>query len=129
MKIRAGNAFRTDDLFEVVPGEAVEAPIERRPLELRFAGDTYAQTFVTQPFPNPFSDRLEWGITAANEGPATVVLVDAAGRVIALKNTILTAGYQTISLDQLSSLPAGWYSWRIAFEGSVATGKLFKKSE
>jgi hypothetical protein len=73
--------------------------------------------------PNPASGRMEIGFGVPRQGPVTLVVFDAAGRLVRrLMDRACTPGRHTVSWDGLSeneqAVPAGVYFVRGRFEDS-----------
>ena len=65
--------------------------------------------WVDEPYPNPASDQLILRYSLSLDGPVTIRIVDALGRVRLRHQATASTGQDDVSLD-ISSLPSGPYS-------------------
>ncbi len=68
---------------------------------------------------NPFSEKLECQLYAAETGMAEVELYDPAGRMIRNMHADLSQGVNHITMDKLSQLANGIYILRVNMHGKV----------
>jgi len=73
---------------------------------VRFAAAT---TLQLQAYPNPFQQQLRVQIEAAQTAPATLRLTDALGQLLLQRTLPLTAGSNTLTLDEAPALRPGRY--------------------
>jgi hypothetical protein len=71
------------------------------------------------PRPNPARGLVEFAFTLPDAGPATLEIVDVAGRVRAAVEPASRAGAQELSLD-VARLPAGLYWARLRQGAAMA---------
>jgi hypothetical protein len=77
-------------------------------------------------WPNPFSQSIHISIESITEGPATIALFDASGKLRSQKKIQIQKGDNQISYDGTDNLPAGAYYLRIIRQGITAHFKLLK---
>ena len=58
---------------------------------------------------NPFTDKLSFQYTTAENGKMKIQLLDISGRIIRREEQLITAGSAYYTIDNLSSLSAGTY--------------------
>jgi hypothetical protein len=75
---------------------------------------------------NPFSSSIKMNVFVPSQGNIEFNLCDMYGHSVSKKTTKLGKGNSTLSMDDLSSLPAGLYILRAIFNGSVVQYKLIK---
>ena len=59
--------------------------------------------------PNPFTDKISFSVALENKDRIAVSLTDVLGRRVVAKSNNCFAGVNTIELNNLSSLPKGFY--------------------
>jgi hypothetical protein len=75
---------------------------------------------------NPFSSSIKMNVFVPSQGNIEFNLCDMYGHSVSKKTMKLGKGNSTLSMDDLSSLPAGLYILRAIFNGSVVQYKLIK---
>lgn len=73
--------------------------------------------------PNPAIDKVNVNFIAETKGPASIQLVDMAGKVVSEKNIYITYGNNSYSFD-VSSHAAGQYLIQLNKEDRIKTTKL-----
>jgi hypothetical protein len=81
---------------------------------------------ITAVYPNPFTDRVNIGITAAAADKATVKLFDNAGKLVYSNETAVQRGSNTITINNLAKLAAGTYVIQVSAGDAVLTKQLMK---
>jgi hypothetical protein len=77
-------------------------------------------------YPNPFSDKTYFEITAAEQGRVLIELYDLSGKKIAvIANEVLPEGTSRIAYDS-GQLPAGIYQYKVTAGHGITSGKLLK---
>jgi hypothetical protein len=75
---------------------------------------------------NPFSSSIKMNVFVPSQGNIEFNLCDMYGHSVSKKTMKLGKGNSALSMDDLSSLPAGLYILRAVFNGSVVQYKLIK---
>ena len=81
---------------------------------------------ITAVYPNPFTDKVNIGITAAGTDKATVKLFDNAGKLVYSNETTVQRGINTITINNLAKLAAGTYLIQVNAGDAVLTKQLMK---
>lgn len=76
--------------------------------------------------PNPGSTTASLEVNALEKGKARVLLFDAYGRRLLLRDVNLTSGRQTVELPETGALSPGVYNWQLV-TGSIKTGGSWVK--
>lgn len=76
-------------------------------------------------FPNPVAKVVKLAMYSPREGRVKLEIFDLEGRSIWHVNQQISSGKQDLSWD-LSSLPAGFYLYKVQSGNSIKTGKIFK---
>lgn len=77
------------------------------------------------PRPNPASGRAVLSVTLPDAAPATLSLVDVAGRVVSVRHLgALGAGVHRVTVGESGSLAPGLYVARLEHSGRVLTARL-----
>ncbi|GGG38253.1 T9SS type A sorting domain-containing protein [Hymenobacter glacieicola] len=74
---------------------------------------------VATAFPNPFTDALYLTMDANGASEANLTLVDLTGRVIRQQRVVLSAGSNSVALNNLTDLQPGVYLLRLAKSGNA----------
>ncbi|MCC2546062.1 T9SS type A sorting domain-containing protein [Hymenobacter sp. BT175] len=78
--------------------------------------------------PNPFQSEVTLTLQARTENKdARLVLLDATGRVVREQSIQVPAGASSLTLSELSGLPAGVYVLRLTLDGKLYHSKLVKE--
>ena len=75
-------------------------------------------------YPNPANNYLQIKINAQKDGMAAIRVVDGFGKILFVTNTHLNTGANVISLNNISTLPAGMYNVQLLTEGQTLNQKL-----
>jgi hypothetical protein len=86
-----------------------------------------ALAWNVEAYPNPYTQVVRLQLNSAETGPVTITLVDALGRTLLQQQTTVTAGIQTINLDQAGQLPAGTYMLLIRQNNHRRTLRLVRQ--
>ncbi|MBI5168974.1 MAG: T9SS type A sorting domain-containing protein [Candidatus Eisenbacteria bacterium] len=97
-----------------------------------FAGTSWiavpagAEFAIDRVFPSPAKAGFSVSFSLPNNRPATLDLIDLAGRRVLSRNVgVMGAGRHTLSLEgETSRLPIGVYGIRLSQDGRVATSKV-----
>ncbi len=76
--------------------------------------------------PNPFNQMININIESIDAAPVSIVLFDVTGKTQLQKNTDVSQGSNSLSLDGLDKLPAGTYFLRITQHDQSSYIKLQK---
>jgi len=75
---------------------------------------------------NPVSDMVSFDLITTGDGPASIILVDAYGRIVrALKANVLK-GYNHVILDKISGFNSGTYFLRVNANNETINKKIIK---
>ncbi len=77
--------------------------------------------------PNPSSGTAALVVQATKQEKARVILLDAFGRRLAMRELMLAEGQQEIPLMEVQGLPSGVYVWQIYTPTLKAQGHLVKQ--
>lgn len=77
-------------------------------------------------FPNPYSDSYQVSFNAATDGDATIEMADIQGRVILSETSSVTAGNNSIPMNNVGTVNAGIYFVRVTKDGETTVIKLVK---
>lgn len=77
---------------------------------------------------NPFSNALHFDIVADHNGVAEAELIDMTGKLVKRKSMDLSAGTNSLSLEETGNLGSGVYFLRIHFDGKVIQRRVMKQS-
>jgi SdrD B-like domain/Secretion system C-terminal sorting domain len=81
---------------------------------------------ITAVYPNPFTDRVNVGITAAAADKAVVKLFDNAGKLVYSNEQTVQRGSNIITISNLAKLAAGTYVIQVSAGDAVLTKQLMK---
>lgn len=130
LKIKVLQAAQLSNIISAKAVEAVSADVARHPLVFRFtenANDISGDNQIFAPAPNPFTDHVEWPLSASGATAARLTVCDASGRVLIDQHFNVAEGYQTLT-PGIAQFPAGgWYFWRLSLGETVQSGKLFRQ--
>ncbi len=90
------------------------------------AGEVAANRLQLTIAPNPATDAVRLSFSAAQSGPASVVVTDLLGRAVTSRQWPVTEGENQIDLNLLG-MPAGTYIVRLLLNGDAAALKLIKR--
>lgn len=76
--------------------------------------------------PNPFCDETRISIMGSTNSLVSVVMLDAAGRIVASQTQYISQGSSVISLSGLGHLAKGFYSLQVSCEGMREQFKMVK---
>ncbi len=74
--------------------------------------------------PNPATDHISVGFTAAKAGTVTIRLLNAAGKTVLLQNHYAAKGVNTLQLHQLQAYGAGMHLLQVIINDEVISQKL-----
>ena len=77
--------------------------------------------------PNPTTGEVTLSVTAPAPARGRILMLDAFGRRMFMREVTLTQGEQTFVLPEVSQLPAGVYIWKVLAEGLKTQGNLIKQ--
>ena len=75
-------------------------------------------------YPNPANSYLQVKVNAQKDGMAALRIVDGFGKILFVTNTRISTGANIISLNNISTLPAGMYNVQLLTEGQTLNQKL-----
>ena len=75
---------------------------------------------------NPFDQKINFNVTAPDNGRADVDLINLQGEVMKRRKVDLDNGVNSIVIDNTDLLPAGIYILRIQFNGTIVQRKITK---
>jgi len=83
---------------------------------------------VMQTSPNPFTNILNISFTATESCTAQISIINITGQKLVTKQSLVSKGYNTFQLDELTKLAPGIYVAQLVINGSVASSqKIIKK--
>jgi Secretion system C-terminal sorting domain len=82
--------------------------------------------FAVQPFPNPFTDKIEVSVKIEKDGYLNAVISDAAGKVLINRNIKVVKGMSKVSLNSLENLVKGMYFLKLSVDSDVESYKIEK---
>ncbi len=92
---------------------------------VRFNTGTQA---LVEVFPNPYMEKLNVNFKSEENGKAEIRMINANGQVVSAKQSLVSAGYNTIRLTDLASQVKGLYFLDIIINGKlVASQKVIKQ--
>ena len=77
---------------------------------------------------NPFADRISFDLVAPGNGRASILLVDAYGRVVRKLDIQVTKGLNNVVLPDLNGLASGMYALQVQCAGSQLCRPVIKTS-
>lgn len=75
---------------------------------------------------NPFNTKVEIQLTTPREGSAELVIADTYGKIVHRSKRIVSAGLNSVTLDNLANLSAGTYFLRVQLNGKSINKKIVK---
>ena len=84
------------------------------------------QKSITVNVRNPFDQKIQFNVTAPDNGRADVDLISLQGEVMKRRKLDLDNGVNSIVIDNTDLLPAGIYILRIQFNGTIVQRKITK---
>ena len=77
-------------------------------------------------YPNPFNDAMQVNFRSANEGVATVRILNIQGMVVSEQSQSVTNGMNRVDLNGLSTLDRGMYFVQLTVNGETTVVKMMK---
>jgi hypothetical protein len=75
--------------------------------------DDAAEYWVATGYPNPFTESFQVQVSIPEASKIRLLVLDAFGRPIVLRDQPLDKGQHTLSVDEAAQLPTGVYRWEI----------------
>jgi hypothetical protein len=75
--------------------------------------DDAAEYWVATGYPNPFTESFQVQVSIPEASKIRLLVLDAFGRPIVLRDQQLDKGQHTLSVDEAAQLPTGVYRWEI----------------
>jgi len=75
---------------------------------------------------NPFNAKIDIQLTTPREGLAEWVIADTYGKIVYRSRRMVSAGLNSITLDNLGGLSAGTYFMRVQLNGKTINRKVVK---
>lgn len=72
-----------------------------------------AEYWVATGYPNPFTESFQVQVSIPEASKIRLLVLDAFGRPIVLRDQQLDKGQHTLSVDEAAQLPTGVYRWEI----------------
>ena len=72
-----------------------------------------AEYWVATGYPNPFTESFQVQVSIPEASKIRLLVLDAFGRPIVLRDQPLDKGQHTLSVDEAAQLPTGVYRWEI----------------
>jgi hypothetical protein len=77
---------------------------------------------------NPFIDKISFDLVTPGTGRASILLVDAYGRVVRKQELVVTKGLNNVLLPDLNGLSSGMYALQVQCAGSQICKPVIKTS-
>ncbi len=77
---------------------------------------------------NPFTDKISFDIVSPDNDRASILLVDAYGRVVKKQDLFITKGLNSVVLPDLNGLSSGMYALRVQCAGRLICKPVIKTS-
>ncbi|NII26831.1 T9SS type A sorting domain-containing protein [Pseudoflavitalea sp. X16] len=84
------------------------------------------KTGLINAYPAPFTNKVWVKVGLISAGHVHLSVTDLGGRVIKSMQLLLPAGENTVSVDELGSLPKGTYLLRVTIDDKITSMKLMK---
>ena len=75
---------------------------------------------------NPVSDMVSFDLITTGDGPASIILVDAYGRIVRELKANVLKGYNHVILDKISGFNSGTYFLRVNANNETINKKIIK---
>lgn len=76
--------------------------------------------------PNPFSNELNLKFSLEQEEDVILKILDQNGLLLFERKYSLPEGTVSLSVDQISDLPNGYYTYQVIHSGKVLSGKVLR---
>ncbi len=127
-RVSVSDVIAMDDAY--TPAEAYNAANDLMDVQLRFgevAADEKSVFRLFQNQPNPFRTETKIGFQLPENGTATLVIYDVAGRVLRTITKDYSAGYNEEVIQQSDLNATGILFYRLETDHGVATKKMILK--
>ncbi|MDF2187287.1 hypothetical protein [Paraflavitalea sp. CAU 1676] len=82
--------------------------------------------FAVRSIVNPFQDKINIDLTSPDNMPLVISLMDGYGRLIRKVSTVVSKGYNTVSITGLSNVQPGNYIIQLQQQDAVITRQVLK---